>query len=540
MTTELEKGRVHYNRQEWADAFESLMQAENTASLDAADLDRLVWSAGLIGNDDQFVSALERLHQVCTRSGNKRQAARSAFWIGFRLLSIGSSSRAMGWLARAKRHLEEEDNDCAERGYLLLPAVYRHLFADENEDARAAAREAADIGERCGDPDLVAIARNLQGRALLRLQEVEAGLALIDEAMVAVTSGEVSPLVAGIVYCNVIASCNQVYAVEHAREWTAALARWIDKQPQLVNFTGTCLVHRSEIMQLAGEWREALEEVRLVCDRVCKDEDPEVYANACYQQAELFRLKGQIAEAEAAYRLANQYGRDPQPGLALLRLIQGRVDEAVGTIERVVSTTKPVWKRARLLPALFEIMYAANKLDRAREISDELASIAEEFNTEILGAIAAHACGAIELADGKYREAIESLQHAFGVWNRVGAPYITARIRVLLASAYRNLGDNDGADMELDAARIVFEDLGALPDLKALHAPTRRKEASGLSPRELGVLKLLARGKTNKAIAAELGLSERTIDRHVSNIFDKINVSTRAAATAIAYKRNLI
>lgn len=540
MTGDLEKGRDHYDRREWADAFESLKRAQDSAPLELSDLDRLVWSAGLIGDDDEFLRALEHLHQTCCEDGDMRQAARSAFWIGFRLFSIGSTSQAMGWLARAARQLDKVGDECAEHGYLLLPTVYRHLFADENEAAEAIARNAAEIAERCGDPDLAAIARNLWGRALLRLRKVEAGLALIDDAMLSVTSGKVSPLVAGIVYCNVIASCNQIYAMDRAREWTAALTQWIGQQPQLVNFTGTCLVHRSEILQLAGEWGAALEEVRSVCDGVCNDKDPEVYADACYQQAELLRLRGFFEDAETAYRHANQNGRDPQPGLALLRLAEGRVDEAVGAIERVVSTTKEPWKRARVLPAFFEIMYAANKFDRARQASEELSSIADEFDTEILGAIAAQTRGAIALADGNTEKAIESLQGAFAIWNRVGAPYITARIRVQLASAYRILGDNDGADMEIDAARATFNALGARPDLEALPGRTGQATRSGLSPRELGVLKLLARGETNKAIAAELGLSERTIHRHVSNIFNKFDVATRAAATAVAYQKKLI
>lgn len=540
MTADLEKGRDHYGRREWADAFESLKRAQDNAPLDLPDLDRLVWSAGLIGDDAEFLRALEHLHETCCENGDMRQAARSAFWIGFRHFSTGSTSQAMGWLARAERQLDKVGDECAEHGYLLLPTVYRHLFADENEAAEAIARDVTEIAERCGDPDLAAIARNLRGRALLRLRHVQAGLALIDDAMISVTSGKVAPLVAGIVYCNVIASCNQVYALDRAREWTATLTHWIEQQPQLVNFTGTCLVHRSEIMQLAGEWGAALEEARLVCNGVCNDKDPEVYADACYQQAELLRLQGLFEDAETAYRLANRNGRDPQPGLALLRLAEGHVNEAVAAIERVVSTTKEQWKRARVLPAFFEIMYAANKLDRARQASDELLSIADEFGTEILGAIADQTRGAIALADGNAEKAVEFLQRAFAIWNRVGAPYITARIRVLLANAYRILGDNDGADMEIDAARATFETLGAKPDLEALPVSTRQAAQCGLSPRELGVLKLLARGETNKAIAAELGLSERTIHRHVSNIFNKFDVATRAAATAVAYQKKLI
>lgn len=539
--SDLDRGRAYYGQGRWADAVEALLRAQRAAPLERDDLERLVWSAALIDNDDEFLRALELLHQACADGGDPRGAARAAFWLGFRLLLLGKSGRATGWLARAQRHIEGHGDDCAERGYLLLPAIFRHFAQGDAAAAEAVALEAAGIGERCGDADLVAIARNLQGRALLRQGEVGAGLGLLDEVMLAVTSGELSPMVTGIVYCNVLTTCQEVYAFDRAREWTAALATWCERQPQLVAFTGNCLVHRSEIMQLGGDWPGALEELRQVCEHGCEDEDPDVFADACYQQGELFRLQGELARAEAAYELAHRNGRDPQPGLALLRLAQGRQVEAVNAIERVVQSTTPIWQRARMLPAFVEIMLAAGALDRARAAVDELATIAGDFGTEVLGAMAAHARGSLRLAEGEPRDAIEPLRRAFDVWRRVGAPYIAARIRVLLAAAYRALGDGDGAELELDAARQVFEQLGAEPDLAAL-APTAQPAETpphGLSRRELEVLRLVASGRTNKAIAAELCVSERTVDRHVSNIFSKIDVPSRAAATAFAYRHNL-
>lgn len=539
---EVERGRAHYEQRRWADAFEALLRAQQAAPLGRDDLERLAWSAGLVGDDDEFLRALERLYQARVDAGEARPAARAAFWLGFRLLMLGQSGRGRGWLSRARRLVDEEGQDCAERGYLLLPAIFGHFADGDAAAAEAEAVEAAGIGERCGDADLVAMARNLRGRALLRRGRVDAGLALLDEVMVAVTSGELSPMVTGIVYCNVIATCQEVYAFDRAREWTAALAAWCERQPQLVTFTGNCLVHRSEIMQLGGDWPGALEEVRQVCERVCADQDADVFADACYQQGELFRLRGELDRAEAAYALAGRNGRDPQPGLALLRLAQGRRSEAVNAIERVLQTTTPVWQRARMLPACVEIMLSAGDLDAARAAADELAAVAGEFGTEVLAAMAADARGATRLADGDPKGAIEPLRRAFDVWRRVGAPYIAARIRVRLATAFRALGDDDGAALELEAARAVFEELGAAPELAALEAAGEPAQAPthGLSRRELQVLRLVASGRTNKAIAAELCVSERTIDRHVSNILAKIDVPSRAAATAFAYRHQLV
>jgi DNA-binding NarL/FixJ family response regulator len=539
----LEHGRASFDRRAWAEAFDALARAQSEAPLDRDDVERLVSSAALRGNDEAFFGALERLHDACVEANEPRRAARAAFWIGFHLSSLGGGSAASGWLARASRLLENENETepCAERGYLLLPEVYRQLGASDHAGAAETARRAVRIGEQCRERDLVALARNLEGRALVRQGRVEAGLALLDEVMLGVTSGELSSVVTGIVYCNVIVCCQQVYAFDRAREWTAALSRWCNEQPELVTFTGHCLVHRAEIMQLGGAWREAIEAVRQVCER-STDADPDVFGDACYQEAELLRLRGDFAEAEEAYRRASENGREPQPGLALLRLAQGQTDAAVSAIRRVLSTTTVKWQRARLLPAFVEIMLAAGELDEARAACRELEEVARDFGTEILGAMAAHARGAVASAEGDARAAIEPLRRAFGVWHRVGAPYIAARIRVLLGRACVALGDRDGAELERIAARKVFEELGARADLAALDAapapPPGRQ--IGLSPRELEVLRLLATGKTNKAIASALFVSERTVDRHVSNIFAKIGVASRAGATAFAYENGIV
>ena len=535
----LDRARASFDRREWGAAFEALTRLDAEAPLDRDDLERLAWAAALRGRDEAFVGALERVHNACVEAEPKR-AARAAFWLG---IHLGGPSAA-GWLARASRLVEGEEGPCAETGYLLLTNVVRHLGASDDAAAQRAANEAAGIGERCGDADLVAWARNLEGRALLRLGRVDSGLALIDEVMLAVSSGRVSPLVSGIVYCNILITCREVHALDRARAWTAAFEHFCSKQPELVTFTGSCLLHRVEIMQVGGAWQEAAREVRQICNRRVSG-DPEVYGDAWYQQAELHRLRGDLVEAEKAYRLASDNGRDPQPGLALLRLLQGQPEVALSAVRRVVSTTTVKWQRARLLPALVEVALASRALDEARAASRELQDIARDYGTEILGALAAHARGAVALADGKPRDAVEPLRHAFGVWHKAGAPYLAARIRVLLGRAFRELGDQDGAELERAAARKVFETLGAAPDLAALGEPGPQTSTSaapphGLSKRELEVLRLLATGKTNKEIARELFLSERTVDRHVSNIFTKIGVASRAAATAFAYSRKLV
>ncbi len=386
---------------------------------------------------------------------------------------------------------------------------------------------------------LIALARQYQGRALLRRGDTERGIALVDESMVAVTSGELSPFVTGLVYCSAISSCQQSLALDHAREWTLALASWCTDEPQMTPFTGSCLVHRSQILQMTGDWSGAFEEAKRACELVT-DKDPQALGDACYERAELHRLRGELAAAEEAYRHASEAGREPQPGLALLRLAQGRRDDAVSSMRRVLATTSGAWQRPQFLPAWVEILLAVGEIDEARAASRELAELADRFNTEILDALAAQARGAVLIADGDAGAAVEPLRRAFRRWQTIGAPYIAARIRVLLGRACEALGDRDGAELERQAARRVFEELGAAPDLAALDASATGSATHGLSPRQLEVLRLVAQGKTNKAIARQLGVSERTVDRHVSDIFAKLDVSTRAAATAFAYEHALV
>jgi DNA-binding CsgD family transcriptional regulator len=452
-------------------------------------------------------------------------------------------ARANGWLTRAERLVASNGLDSVERGYLKLPRVFRCTAAGDHAAARAAAAEATEIGDRYNDHDLGALGRSFEGRALIRQGRLTDGLRLLDEAMVAVTAGELSPVVTGLIYCDAIAACQQTHSFNRAREWTEALSGWCDAQPQLVPFAGACLVHRSEIMQLGGAWPEAFDEARRASVRLSQARGGDA-GHAFYQQGEIHRLRGELADAEEAYALARERGRDPHPGLALLRMAQGRIDDAAAASRRVLSEVTDPLQRTRFLPAHVEIMLAASDLDEARRASDELSTLAEQFDMEMLRAMAQHAKGAVALAEGDAQGAIGPLRHAQEPWERAGAPYPTARIRLVVARTLRALGDDDGAALELEAARKVFAQLGAAPDLAATAAMAGDKRrptgAHGLSTRELEVLRLVASGKTNKAIAGALFLSEKTVDRHVSNILVKLDVPSRAAATAWAYQHRLL
>jgi DNA-binding CsgD family transcriptional regulator len=538
----LDRACQFYEQCAWSTAYEAFWRADQKAPLAAEDLERLAMAAYLVGRDQDYLNVLERAYHAYREHGECRRAVRCAFWLGFRLLMRGEMGRASGWFAHGQRLMERDARECAERGYLLLPVVEQRLGSDDHEAAYAIASEAAAIGERCSDPDLIACARHQQGRIRLRQGQVEAGLALLDETMVTVTAGALSPLVTGLMYCSVIAACQEVYALDRTREWTAALTRWCEGQPDMVAFAGVCQVHRAEIMQLLGTWPEAIEQARRAC-ALSEGVDRRATAAAFYQQAEVHRLKGDFVAAEQAYRRASQLGLEPQPGLALLRLMLGNADAAATAIRRVAATTADRLKRMGLLPAYVEIMLAAGDVEEARSACRELENLAQSFDTEVPNAIAAQARGAVDLAEGDAQAAIGPLRRAFAVWQRIEAPYAAARVRVLIGLACHTLSDEDGAGLEIDAARSVFQRLGAMPDLAridSLMKANRSGHANRLTPRELQVLRLVSAGKTNATIAAELFLSERTVERHLSNIFTKLDLSTRTAAAAWAYGHGLI
>jgi ATP/maltotriose-dependent transcriptional regulator MalT len=374
---------------------------------------------------------------------------------------------------------------------------------------------------------------------LIKAGRVRDGLALLDEAMVAVTGGKLSPIATGIVYCGVILACQEVYELRRAQEWTAVLARWCESQHELVAFTGRCLVHRAEIMQVHGDWSDALEEARRAGERLAGSFNRGAAAQAFYRQGEVHRLRGELADAERAYREASRFGWEPQPGMALLRLAQGRRDAAAAAIRRAVGEATQPLRCANLLPAYVEIMLAAGEIDEARSGCCRLEEIGERYESAMLDALVAHARGAVELASGDTRAALVSLRRAGEIWQELDAPYDAARARVLVAAACRALQDHDTAGLELDAARATFAELGAAPDLLRLDARSAAG-AHALTPRQLEVLRLVAAGKTNREIAAALVISEHTVARHVQNIFATLGVASRTAATAFAFEHELV
>ena len=536
----LRRGRKSFEQRAWAESYRLLGAADREAPLDAEDLERLAIAAYLVGHDDDCEAFTARAHQRFLDRGDREGAARAAFWLGFALSGRGTIAPAAGWFARASRLLDEGQLDCVVRGYLLIPVAIKCIVQGDPSAAHAIFGQAADIARRFADRDLASVACHGRGRALIRLGRIAEGVALLDEAMASVIAGEVTSLVAGDVYCSVLEGCQEILDLRRAYEWTASLAQWCAMQPDLVRYRGECLHYRAEVLQLRGQWNDAARDAEGACELLISR--PAAGA-AFYRRGEIHRLRGEFTKAEAAYTRAHERGRKPQPGLSLLRLAQGQIDAAAGSIRSVLLDTPAPVNRARMLPAAVEILLAAHDVAAARAAAAELSEIALAFGAPLLAAASGHATGAVLLAAGDIEAASTSLRQACETWRELEMPYEEAQTCLLLAAICEKRGDQDGRRLEIDTARRIFTQLGAescLARIAAQSESTSHQRIGSLSEREAQVLRLLAAGKKNRAIADELFISEKTVARHVSNIFDKLGVSSRTGATAWAFQHKLI
>lgn len=531
---DLARARDAYERRAWVAAYDALSAAEG--ELTADDFARLANAALLLGRRNDFVQAMQRSYQLHQRAGEPAAAARAAAEIGTELLLGGEHAIAQGWITRCQRALDEIGTEVVEHGYLLIMLLLQKVFTGQLGGLVEQAEAIAEHGRRFDDPDLIANGLNVQGRMLIYSGDVRAGLARLDEAMLAVSLGEVSPVVAGHVYCSLIEACQELADYHRAAEWTSALTRWIDEQPGLVAFTGQCAVHRGQIMKVRGAYEACLDELARAVERYLATDNPSPAGIALAERGDVLRILGDLDEAERTYERAVAMGHEPQPELALLWLARGRVDAAAATVRRLLAEPRNPVARARLLPASVEVLLADEDVTAADEVSEELAATAADFGCRALVARAAHATGAVRLARGRAAEALPPLREAVRAWQDLEAPYDEARSRRLVGLALRALGDEDSAGPELAAAEAALRALGAadLEVAASTHAP------GGLSVRELEVLRLVATGKSNAEIAATLVLSEKTVARHLSNIFTKLDVPTRTAAAAYAFQHRLL
>jgi DNA-binding CsgD family transcriptional regulator/tetratricopeptide (TPR) repeat protein len=527
-----------FERRDWGEAHR-LLSGIAGDQLSPADLDRLAVAAYLIGRDDDAVAAWEAAHKRHLQAGERAEAARCAFWVAFCSMMEGRMAHAGGWLSRCEAVIGD-DLDCPAAGYMLVPALLRALHADDAPRARDLAVEAGRIAARFADRDLAAFSTLGHGQALVAMGDERGGVARFDEVMLSVTSDEVGPIASGVVYCVVILECMQLYDLARAAEWTAALDAWCASQPGLVPYRGQCLVHKSQLQQAAGDWSLAAATVESARARLTDPPHPAL-GLACYQDGELHRLRGELDAAADAYGRASKAGYHPMPGLALLELVRGDEAGAMASIRRALVEANQPFQRPGLLAAAVEILVAGGDVSGARAAADELATIAGQSRSEFLTALSEQASGAVLLAEGSVTDALAHLRSAGDAWRRLRMPYEAARAAVLLGQGCLALGDRTSAALEFDNAGETLGALGARTELSRLRSLTGREaRREVLSARELEVLARVARGRTNKEVADELSISQHTVGRHLENIFAKLGVSGRAAATAYAYEHDLL
>lgn len=550
MAGTLDTAREAFASRQWEDAAEGLLAEDSRRGLDAQDVERLATSYWMLGEGNETIAGLARAHEAYERSGDTRKAVRIGLWLAFYLLTRSQPAQCLGWAMRCQRLLDGMPEPTPEHALALTPEAFALEFQGDQPHAEALFRRALEIARPLGDPEVVSIAAMGLAFSLVRAGGFDEAFVLLDEAIAILGSGATGPLTAGIVYCHAIECCHLAFDLPRAREWTAALTVWRSTEGDLVEFSGKCDAHRAELFRLHGAWDEAVEAARNAQAKY-RAGDFTAGFSSFYEEAEIERLRGRYAEAEQLYAQALRCGWDPLPGLALLRLGQGRAAEAQALMRSSMLLGDAAYAR-QLLAARVEVELAAGDGDAAEAACQELASLAEQHATEWTSALAAVAAARIHLQAGRPRDALREADRGWTLWSRPGVPYEAARSLALKAEACLSLADPVTARFELDAARAMMAELGASPDTP--EAPTAAPTATGaptapahqppsdapLSPRELDVLRLVCTGLSNRDIALQLFLSERTVAHHVGAILAKLGAPSRTAAAAQAFRAGLV
>ena len=523
---------------DWRAIHDELAQRE-PSSLTAAELDRLGESLFWLDRPDDSIVVLGRAFTSHVAGGDDLGAAMAAWQLFYDHALIGETALANGWLERARRHAAREERSVA-AGFLAVAESDLASWSGALEDAVRHAERAVALGRATGSPDLLAMALQAEGRALLASGRLDEGITAFDEAMVAVVNGELAPLFTGWAYCNALSTCHDLADLHRAVQWTDAAMRWCDDLRDGRLYPGICRLHVVELASLRGTWEAAAAMARQACEELTSH-DQRYAGDAYYLAGELHRMTGELDLAEEAFALSHQLGRVTQPGLARVRLAQGRSAAAIrGLQSELGSDPSAPMRRIELLGALDEAHLAVLDVDAASAAAEEMGSIAGAVGSDYLGALATTTEADVLLARGDAGAACRRAAAAAARFRALGLPYDEARARTIRGAAAKLIADHDTARLELTAARETFRRLGADPDARRVTALMGDAPASLLSSRELDVLRLVARGSTNKQIAAELFVSEHTVARHLSNIYTKLGVGSRSAATAFGYEHELI
>lgn len=524
----------------WPELY-ALLRERDAARMTAGDLEVLADAAWWMCRVEDSVEVRQRAHAAYARDGDLRRAGYNAWMLSTEYHFIGKPAASAGWLQKAQRHLRDEP-ECAEQGFIMYSMAEMAEGEGNLDEAERLARQMIDIGVRCRHRDLTAMGQMMLGRVLISKERVRDGLALIDEVMSDVIGGELSSLTTGWLYCLAVPICFDLADLRRATEWNDSAMSWCSALPMGTPFHGVCRIHHVELLGLVGAWETAGREAERACNELMAYH-PHMAGDSFYVTGELRRREGDLQGAERAFVRAHELGREPQPGLALVRLEQGKIEAAAAGLRSAAVTERPgTVGRARLLAAQVEVALAANDHVEAWDTAAELTAMAEKSGAALFTGLAASCRGAVALSENDIPTALDHLRRARRVWLELNLPYETAQTRTLLGSAARMAGDHETARRELQAARSTFERLGSKLEMRRVEALLADNVPlpGGLTKREVEVLRLVAAGKTNREVAEELVISHHTVKRHLNNIYAKLGVSTRAAAGSFAHTHDLL
>ncbi len=523
----------------WSEAYDLLRLADRT-TLDPDGLELFADAAWWCCQVEEELELRQQAFHGFVATGESDRAAYAAWMLSVRYGLRGDPTASSGWLQRAQRQLADQPEGVV-HGYVACSEVEQALGAGRIDEADDHALKAITIGQRFDTPELVALAVSWQGLCRLARNEVEPGLRLLDEAMASVAAGELDAHFTGWVACFAVGMCMGVADLRRAGSWAQTAWDWASTLPEATPYQGLCRVRQVEVMSMRGDLEAAAPEARRACEEMLAFE-PNLAGEAFYVTGEILRRRGDIDAAERAFTEARELGHDPQPGLARIRLEQGRADAAAAALRAALADPgRPPFVRASLLSAQVEVALVEGDADLARRARDDLDAIATEVQSEALSALAATATGRVRLAEGDAEAALAALRPAAATWRALGMTCELAETRSIVGLALRALGDAEGAQLELRSAQRAFEEVGATGDAKRVDARMAGSPAlpKGLTDRECEVLRKVAAGHTNRQIAEDLVLSEHTVARHLSNIFTKLGVTSRTAAAAFAFEHDL-
>jgi ATP/maltotriose-dependent transcriptional regulator MalT len=527
------------SRHDWQAAYDAAAAASvGSPELEAERADMAAEAAWWLGRLDDSIEARELAYRIFDELGDQRRAGQCAVWL-YECHAIGARPALAGaWLRRAKQALSG-DPDCVEHGALLLRQAESAHGSGEYDRAAALASQAIALGRTLRSPDLEAEALQTKGRILIEQGDIAEGMGHLDESMLFAVEGRLRPYSTGKVYCSLISACEELGDLDRAAEWTEATMQWAERHPFAI-FPGICRVHRAVVLKRRGSLAEAEREA-LQAGEELSGSHVANSAAAYVEVGDIRRRLGDLEQAEDAFTRAEALCGRPSGDLALLRLAQGRTDAAMSIIAACLrETVSNGLARSRLLPIYVHVAVAAGDIEAAAAALSELDDLVAVFDTPILRATALSSRGRVELARRDVGRARATLQQALESWQALDVPYEVATARTLVGQALRDSGDEAGATASFAAAVELFDQIGARLDARLVLDDSRPALPAGLTEREVEVLRLVAGGLTNNEIAAELFLSAKTVSRHLSNIFTKIGVTSRASATAFAFEHELV